>query len=494
MTYTVGSSEARDRRAYMDYYLGNNTMNLDSKDIAKIVDRWSDKISFWKKEVDENIHNIDPKDFDSWYDEGFGQAQSAAGYTKEDESREIGQTAAMTTLSAGGAACGLAGSAANLVKCGGSVVSAGLDGLGKMFGGATTKSGGAILNASGNVTKGAENVANGMKDTIGKSLTTEGSKVNVDVGDVLSYVAIAMALIVVAIYYAKKPNSEGAEACRKMMEEFDIAQDEMASGQKEMKKIQKKIRKSSDEANKINDKANSEIEKQKTTYDTAMRTYMSIQAKIDSGVPLTESDKSLYKSVTEIANKIAAKGGIIETTAENAHEKVKSVNKNIEKHSTDFDDLGTIVAKNLGIIDYAESFDTNTRAMAITESVSQGMNVASATFASIKLMASSVGIQAAWNIPIALAGLGAAIASGFAMKEQIDIAKIAKEEIAYRDDITLLNADFADEHEIEIEDFYSAMADLKHLEIRKPRELKEVSTSAFKSEDNTKKIKEDKDK
>ena len=77
------NSELSCRRAYINYQYYGNSMHISRKQINEIIERWSDKISSWVPQ-DENDYEIDfnGDDYDGYKEIGAERGEEATGKVK----------------------------------------------------------------------------------------------------------------------------------------------------------------------------------------------------------------------------------------------------------------------------------------------------------------------------------------------------------------------------------------------------------------------------
>ena len=240
---SISISEAQARLIYLDYHTRGNTMGTSAQEMGAIVSQYSDKIHTWQASVDTNQYEWDDSDYDQYIEDGKEIGMEATGgHTRKDQA---GDVAASTGHLAGAAA-------------------------------------GAITNIA---TSGIPDAVKGVKNMF----STNGST------SVSAIVSAGIAIVTYAAYLIKKPNKEGNEACKAIVNPLTNAQAALQGSQDEMGRMQAELVQLSDEASYQNDNTNAQIVDKKTEQDYYMSIYRSIKAKVDAGKKLSDDEKALYK-------------------------------------------------------------------------------------------------------------------------------------------------------------------------------------------------------
>lgn len=466
---SISISEAQARLIYLDYHTHGNTMGTSAQDMGAIVSQYSDKIHTWQASVDSNQYEWDDSDYDQYIEDGKEIGMKATGgHTRADQAGDVAKATGDITAAAGGAVMSLAG--------------------GKIIGDVTKSVAADALAKS--ATKAGGKAAKKFLEEGGKKLSEKGVE---QVGkNISSYIAIAIGVIVAATYWIKKPNKEGAKACEDIKNPLANAQGALQGSQAEMENMKTEMVQLSDEASSQNDNTNAQIADKKTEQDYYMSIYRSIKAKIDAGKKLSDDEKNLYKVA---AGKINNTGTDINGLVEENQLIISDINESMGTYQEGYDYAAETMGEAQGLTDYSESFDKQTKTLAYVEMISQGLNLASVGIALAKLTA-TIFMPSTW---IAMAaGAGAMVSSGFAMKEQADIAKNAGNTIEQREITEDLNAATQDVYDVEIDNYATLMEGTETLEVAIPTDIKTVDASVPKdsgSEDTKpKKVEKEKDK
>ena len=275
-------------------------------------------------------------------------------------------------------------------------------------------------------------------------------------------------------YQAKKPNKIEKEACDELQNSMTDAQASLASAQGDMEDYASNVEELTDEATAQNEDANASIEDDKTEFDMYKASYDALMEKVNSGETLTEDEQNLLKELVPLMQKL---GVSIQDTSDEATDIVGTLHEEIGTYQEGYDDAAATMAEVEGVTDYAEGFDSATRTMCYVEAVSQGLNAASGTQASIKAgtFAASGGIFAwAW----AFVGMGAAGAamSGFGAVQQGKWAKDVGTEIDMRKETQSLNVDTQAMYDENIDVYAGQLENVEDLELEIPDDIEAPET------------------
>ena len=248
------------------------------------------------------------------------------------------------------------------------------------------------------------------------------------------FIACAAAFATGLAYMLNKANKEEAEAIDKMKNEMGTAQSNLNAQGAVMADIAENIASLTNEANDANEEAESNINDEKTEYDMYYRVFTTIKNKIETGQPLSESEKTLYKKVVEILNATSVN---INNEVETASSTVNDVYEDIEGFEYEYDSVAETIGNVKGFTDFAASIDKTTQNLCYTEMAFQGLNAAMGAEAAFKLGKAALALTglpwlaaAAWaNVALGAAG---AVMSGIGVGQQATYAKQIGEEIATR--------------------------------------------------------------
>ena len=403
------NSEAWCRKAYLNYHCYENSMGLSARDMAKITQRWSDRIGSWQNSVssDENEYDFDDSDYANYKESG----EAAAREETDDYSKE--------------------GDMAKSISTDGVVA-------------------GAIITGIIAAVKTA-------------GIATKNAKV-----PVIGWVAAGIQAALIALYWSTRPNKEGNEAANEMNNVLANAQGTLAETQGEMETMSEELITLSDEANEMNEATNEEMKEDKTELDLYMQTIKILEQKIKSGVPLTEGEKSQYKELIKLVGELGT--GINETSEENT-EVVEEIYGNMETYQEGYDYAAETMGEVEGMTEYAASFDTATRADAnvlgglMTANGALCGTLAGILFADLNIFTKAISVGAG------VVATGAAVSSGLAAKEQFEIAKNVGNEIDTREATQELNTETNEMYTEEIDVYDGLMTGVEDLEMEVPEEI-----------------------
>ena len=442
-------SEASCRKAYLNYHCYGNTMGITAKEMGEITTAWKNKLSSWQNSVsnDQNQYEFDDSDFETSKTKGKETAKDATGYDG-NQAGQISRTVGTNIASVG--AAGL------------SIAQHGMKEAGK-------------------------NIGNIAAKVTGK----ETAKTATKSASWSAYASAILAIATAAAYMIKKPNKTQKEACDEMQTQLQSAQCAAADAQDEMERMGEEIMALSDEANDTNDAANDDIMEQKTEYDMYTSSMAALKAKAESGEPLTQEEKDLYKELAKLA---AESGKNIETTQDDASDSVKGIYDEMGEYQDGYDYASETIGEIEGMTDYAASFDKSTKAQCYTEAASQGINAVSAGIAGARLMAGGW-----WNWALGIASIAAGVTSGIATKEQFNWAGQVGNEISTRKDTQDLNSATNDMYDQEITNYDAWMGGVEDLELDIPTRIdppKETSltNNELSRTEEVKKAKKEEDK
>ena len=429
------NSEAECRRAYLNYHCYGNSMNISASEMGEITSAWSNRIYSWQATVtsDETEYDFDDSDYSKYKAEGRETAKEKAG--------DIGSNAGNYCDSIGTAVWAGTGAAGALVtQFGGNVWGLGHNGATKLLG----------KKAATKITE--------------KAAGTGTSELTKEAGKNLSAIATAiLATTVAAAYWIRKPNKDEVEACNALQEEMAGAQADLAGRQSEMADYSGEIMDLSDQTMEINEATNEQIAEQKTLYDQYMQTILALQAKVDAGEELTDSEKELYNEVVGVLQET---GVSIEDLAATSGEEVTEIYDEMGEYQEGYDEVAESMGQVEGLTDFAASFDEDTRTMATIETVSQGLNAASAARAAVRLFAGPW-----WNYAFGIMATAAGVSSGFAAAEQYEFVGQVGNEIDAREMTQDINSETMDMYDEEIDAFDGFMQGVEDLELEIPEEF-----------------------
>ncbi len=440
-------SEAACRKAYLNYHCYGNSMGISADEMGQITQKWEGKLNSWQATVsnDVNEYEFDDSDYSNYKDNGKKAAQDQTGYN--------GGKGSMIGRGVGDAAFALTNAVGQTVgkkvvqKVGGKVVEKTAEKLVGKTSEEVTK------NLSG---KAAENAA---KNTTGKAA-----------GFILG---CTMGLATGTAYMAKKPNKDQKEACDELQNVMANNQVALQDTQAEMEAMSNELIELSDQANEVNEEANDEIQDNKSEYDMYKASYEELKAKAESGEPLTEDEKALYK---ELIKYMTEAGELISETQEETTDLVGDLYGDMETYQDGYDYAAETMGEIEGITDYAEGFDSATRTMCYVEAAAQGLNAASSAKAAYE--AGTFAASGSWAFGAtawawafaAMGGAGAAM-SGVGTAEQIKWAGEVGTEIDMRQDTQNFNAETMSVYDEEIDAYDGFMSGVEDLEMEIPDDV-----------------------
>lgn len=437
-------SEAWCRRAYLNYHCHGNSMGLTPQDMGEITQTWSNRLSSWQNSVstDETEYDFDDSEYEMYKENGKEAAKEATGH----DGSQGGQIA-------------------------------------HVVGDAAVAAGGAVVNFA---VKGAASIADtGLKASaeFGTSaISTGGTKAY---NNSLSWsISAPLALATAIAYMAKKPNKDEKEACDALQGEMTAAQDTLMGAQGDMETYGGEIEELSDLANDTNEDANDEIEDQKTEYDMYYATMVALQAKIDAGEELSDSEKELYKSCVGYLKEI---GADITELSEDTTDEVDELYDTIGDYQDGFDTAAETMGEVEGLTDFAESIDESTQTMCYVEGAAQTINAASGMWAGIQAgmaAVASLGFNL-WAWACAAMGASAGVMSGIGAMEQFDWAGDVGAEIEMREATQDMNTETLDIYDEQIDYYDGYMAGIEDLEMEIPEEFSESLEEVASIEEDT---------
>ena len=463
MSTTIGFDANRAKQsesyAYKCWYnvnYNNNTMKISSTDINEIESQWNNSLKDWKANAegqDYTSYLIEDDDFDIAYDKGKDDAKDYAEKDGGKAKTDVGNnTATIVTggLAAGSAAVSLIGGAAGKALSGaGNAVAKGVN---NFVGGGVSKAGKLVGGKIGDkVGKVGDKISNGkVKDKSNGSWA----------------ITCPLSLATAILYTATKPNQKAVDALKNLKElestrgqkqlreaQYkldDITNDQMersAAVEKDAESMEDEINAAIEEAQ---DPIKKEMEAKQKLHDMALNMYNEILERQESGEELSDSDKALLKQcgaqIGVLEDEIGALAEqLAEVTADATEEATEAANDNIADKMDEFandnakyDEQAEKMADTQAMTDLADSFDKSTKALCITESVMQGLNVATAVTGGIQAATASVGFNFyAW----ACVGMAAAAAgmSGKGVVDQIKMAHEVGKEMDVKNDTIKLN-------------------------------------------------------
>lgn len=451
------NSEAECRKAYLNYHCYGNSMNISASEMGEITSAWSNRLTSWQATVtsDETEYDFDDTDYSKYKAQGRETAKEKAG--------DIGSNAWNYTDSIGTAVFSGAGAAGALITQFG----------GKAVGNILAKTSVKLIKdqATGLLRSEVTKQVSGetAKKILGekaaeKALEKGGGEATKEVGKNLSAIATAiLATTVAAAYWIRKPNKDEVEACNDLQEEMAGAQADLAGRQSEMADYSGEIMDLSDQTMEINEATNEQIAEQKTLYDQYMQTILALQAKVDAGEELTDSEKELYNEVVGVLQET---GVTIEDLAATSGEEVTEIYDEMGEYQEGYDEVAESMGQVEGLTDFAASFDQDTRAMATMEAISQGLNAASAGRAAVRLFAGPW-----WNYAFGIMATAAGASSLLAANEQKEFVGQVGDEIDAREMTQDINSETMDMYDEEIDAFDGFMQGVEDLELEIPEEF-----------------------
>lgn len=471
-------SESCCRKAYLNYHCYGNTMGISDEEMGKITSAWSNKLESWQTTVssDENEYDFSDVDYRRYQDDGKDAAQDATGYD--------GSPAGNIAAGAGHAVGAAAGAVVS--NLGTKLVSKSLSNAIGEAAEEAVKVGTEKLTMEAAKTS-AEKAAVKTAEKLGEEAAKKGGgqtakvaanqvsqQVTKDAGKSIGcIIGCSVGFATAAAYWISQPNKEEKEACDKLQAEMTGAQSALGGAQSEMEFMSDEIISLSDEANTLNEDTNEEIEEQKTEYDMYLQTMLTIQQKIESGEPLTESEKELYKEVVGYLQEI---GVLIEETADNTTDEVADLYDTIATYQEGYDNTAQTMGEVEGLTDYAASIDSTTQTMCYVEGAAQSLNAASSAKSAYEAFALGTSGSwffgaTAWAYVFGAMGAAGAVSSGIALGQQFTWAGEVGTEIEMRKATQDLNTDTMDIYTEEIDAYDGYMQGVEDLELEIPDEI-----------------------
>ena len=446
-------SEAWCRRAYLNYHCYDNTMGLTPADMGEITQAWNHRLSSWQNSVstDETEYDFDDSEYEMYKENGREAAQEAAGHD--------GNQAGQAINVAGDAALGTTGVVFNTIAHK-----------------TASKIGEKIMgNAIGNV---------GQKvcDKFGEEAA--GKVVGADYAFIIT---APLALATATLYMATQPNKKEKEACDALQGEMTAAQETLTGAQGDMETYGGEIEDLSDLANDTNEDANDEIEELKTEYDMYYETIVALQAKIDAGEELSDSEKELYKACVGYVKELGAE---ISELSEDTTDEVDELYDEIGDYQEGFDTAAETMGEVEGLTDFAESIDESTRIMCYVEAASQGLNAVSGAKAAYEAFGVATAGSwffgaTAWAWAFVAMGAAGAAMSGVGVGQQISWAGDVGAEIEMREATQDMNTETLDIYDEQIDYYDGYMAGVEDLELEIPEDFDESLEEVASIEEGT---------
>ena len=452
------NSEASCRRAYLNYHCYGNSMGITAEEMGEITQAWKDKLTSWQKcaSNDENEYEFDDSEWRTSLKNGADKAKEESGFDGNTTKMKArgGSTNALSVLGTGAA-----------LTSAGLGVKAGSQFLKPVVGKAAEKAATEAAKKAGEkaaekaVEKGLEK---GAQEAAQKS-AEEGVKNASKGAKIGAYIGAEIAIATAAAYFAKKPNKTEKEACDALQNTMIESQGALAEQQSEMESMAGELIDLSDEANDYNEEANDNIEDQKTEYDSYLQTYLELKEKAESGEPLTQEEKDLFKEVVGYLTEIGVQ---ITETQEDTTDTVQDIYEDMETYQEGYDYAAETMGEVQGVTDFAEGFDKSTQTMCYVESASQGLNAVTGAVSGAQLMAGGW-----WNWALGIAAIVAGGTSGIAAAEQLKYAGEVGTEIGMRKDTQDLNTATQDIYDEEIDAYDGLMTGVEDLELEIPDDI-----------------------
>ena len=428
-------------RAYLNYHCYGNSMGITGEEMGAIINRWGDQIPTWQKNAqtnDEVKYEFDDSEFENYRSEGYNDA-------KEEHGEDVNMKGASDRAGADWAGAG---------------ISAGTGGIAMLFRAIGTGKNGKTW---GNV---------GSKGAKGISVAAF----------VLSAISCIAAFAVGLNAKNNIANKEEHAAVMSLNEEMANQQTMLNDEVSNMESIKEEIISLEDEAQAANDDANSNIMDKKTEYDMYKRMYETLKAKIESGKPLTESEKSLYQKVVAY---LGTTSTAINDEVDNASSVVNDIYGDIESFSADYDMVAETIANVQGVTDYAAEIDEKTQKLCNSEKTAQMVNTIGAGLAAGGMIWATASLIKdltltgpwGWVVAAGIAILGAGLTvmaglgaywSGKASEQQGKMSEEVGVEIAARQTTQDLGTETLDIYGEELDAYDGSLDNLSEFEVLVP--------------------------
>lgn len=408
------NSESECRAAYLNYRLYNNTKNISDEEIGAITDRWSSYLNSWEASVssDQNEYEISDEDTQEAHDAGEEKGKEATGGYERDAG-EKAEAQGVCVAGAVSATC--------------------------------------IISKFKTLTKNA-------KDAKSKPY--------------LWGIATAEALAA-ASYWLLKPNKDGVEAATDIQQTMLEQQQNLDEATSEMEANAEETEEKADEATEAKEETDEEIETQYAEFASYQAGRAEMQARIDAGETLTESEQAYYEEAGAFMNEIAGEGGSIATLTEEAGEENDDIQGEIEDLQDAYDNSAEVVAETEGVTDYAASFDEDTKDSANLLGYVLGASAAVSGVVAGKLFMDGNPLTKAASAVFAGVSVGAAISQGAAAKEQFEYANVVEAELDVRSDTEDFNGETADYTAEKLDEYVAHLEGVQDLEYVMPEEFEE---------------------
>ena len=472
---SIGRLEAM--RIYQDYHCNGNTMHTSVDDMAYIVATYKNEIPNWQKkfnELDETVYDFDDDEFEEFAKKGKDNAKSATGYEDNtwDKTKQYGKI-----ITEVGNSVGTVVASQVLKEAGGKVVEkVAVKAAEKAADKAVAKLGEKIAGEAAEKTIEKASVKAGEKvaTEAGAKLAQEtGSEAAKSAGAASFIIGCTLGAATAALYYAKRPNKDQVDAANQVNQIHQENQSNLAATQEDMQNMSEEFTAAAQEAEEVNEEANNKIMEEKVKYDRFNKTRNSIKNKVNSGKQLSESEKNLYRNVS---SEMSNTGETINSTVDEISNTVEGIKGDMLTYQEGFDTAVETMGVVQGVNEYAAGFDESTRVLCYVEMGAQGLNAGSSAIAAYKAGAfAASGSWAfgatAWAWAFCAMGAAAALASGYAVKEQFDFAKQVGNEIDIRKNTEDFNNQTLDVYNVEVDNYDLALSDVDSLEIILPDDV-----------------------
>lgn len=452
----IERSPSYAKQCYIDYYYYGNTMGITPEEMGYIVGLYNDKVSSWNNyvETDDNNYYVDDDDWDN----GHEWALNDSGYNHDNDWKQTTRTITDGTVT-------LAGNTVGKYYAGK---------LGTNIGGKIAEKAGKKAYKYGQAAKyGAKsNEAKATKYTnkAEKAANKAESANNMEWSLLAS---CALDGVMAATYRIEKPNEEQKKAIDVYAEKMPELQQDAYENQGQMETNNAELIDLGDLANETTDTANTGMFESKVEFESGNAILEYTQKAYTAGYNLSEDDIKTYQETAEMMTKMSDD---VQAIYDESSTSVQEVYDEMGEYQGYFDEITEDIGERAGYTAEASSIDDSTEVQCKVESVSQGLNAATALVdggkAVLKGSASSVafGAGAVYLVAGAIALLAAASDTAAAI-EQGKWADETHKEVVDREKTSEINGQTLDLYN-ENADFYQGyMEDVEGLEFEVPDDM-----------------------
>ncbi len=457
----VETSPSYAKQCYIDYYYNGNTMGITADEMGYIVGLYNNKINSWNNyvETDDNNYYVDDDDWEN----GHEWALDDSGYNHDNDWKQPTRTITDGTVTLAGNTVGkyYAG------KLGANIGEKIAEKVAKKAGKKAHKYGQKAADFAGKKDYAkAEKYGNKADKAAKKAESANNMEWSL-------LASCALDGVMAATYRIEKPNEEQKKAIDVYAEKMPELQDAALENQCDLDSYDMELIDLGDLANETVDSANTGMFESKAEYESNNAIIEYTQKAVTAGYQLSEKDIKTYQETTEMMTKL---GDDVQSIKDDSEMAVQEVYEEMSEYQSYFDEITEDIGERAGYTAEASSIDDSTEVQCKVESVSQGLNAATALVdggkAVLKGSASSVafGAGAVYLVAGAIALLAAASDTAAAV-EQGKWADETHKEVVDREKTSEINGQTLDLYN-ENADFYQGyMEDVEGLEFEVPDDM-----------------------